>query len=122
MHSPSRHRRRLQLVAVIALGAGCLSSLAFAGQTYTPGDATMSDQTITLNGHDLTIEQIVNVARHGAKVQLSADARQRELDNYGLLLEATAEGVSVYWFNRGTGDNRETVSVLRRCHVGREPA
>jgi len=99
----------LQLVAVIALGAGCLSSLAFAGQTYTPGDATMSDQTITLNGHDLTIEQIVNVARHGAKVQLSADARQRELDNYGLLLEATAEGVSVYWFNRGTGDNRETV-------------
>jgi histidine ammonia-lyase len=69
----------------------------------------MSGQTITLTGHDLTIEQIVDVARHGAKVQLGAEARQREVDNYGLLLEATAEGVSVYWFNRGTGDNRETV-------------
>ena len=82
---------------------------ALAGQTYTPCDETMSGQTITLTGHDLTIEQIVDVARHGAKVQLSPEARQREADNYGLLLEATAEGVSVYWFNRGTGDNRETV-------------
>ncbi|HVW71238.1 MAG TPA: aromatic amino acid ammonia-lyase [Steroidobacteraceae bacterium] len=69
----------------------------------------MSGETVTLTGHDLTLEQIVAVARHGAKVQLSAAARQREADNYGLLLEATAEGVSVYWFNRGTGDNRETV-------------
>jgi len=69
----------------------------------------MGGQTITLNGHDLTIEQIISVARHGAQVQLSADGRQREADNYGLLLEATAEGVPVYWFNRGTADNRETV-------------
>jgi histidine ammonia-lyase len=82
---------------------------ALAGQTYNPCDETMSGETITLTGRDLTIEQIVDVARHGAKVQLSAEARQREADNYGLLLEATAEGVSVYWFNRGTGDNRETV-------------
>jgi histidine ammonia-lyase len=81
----------------------------FAGQTYSPGDDTLSGQTITLTGHALTIEQIVAVARHGAKVQLSPEARQRQADNYGLLLEATAEGVSVYWFNRGTGDNRETV-------------
>ena len=82
---------------------------AVAGQTYTPCDETLSGQTITLTGRDLTIEQIVDVARHGAKVQLSPEARQREADNYGLLLEATAEGVPVYWFNRGTGDNRETV-------------
>lgn len=69
----------------------------------------MRRQTITLNGHDLSIEQIISVARHGARVQLSADARQRQADNYGLLLEATAEGVPIYWFNRGTADNRETV-------------
>ncbi len=90
-----------------------LSSLAlpvFAGQTYSPVfDEAMSDQTVTLTGHDLTIEQIAHIARHCAKVELSAEARQRQADNYGLLLEATAEGVSVYWFNRGTGDNRETV-------------
>jgi len=40
-------------------------------------------------------------------VQLSADAKQREVDNYGLLLEAPAEGVSVYWFTRGAGSMRE---------------
>jgi len=28
----------------------------------------MRGQTITLNGHDLTIEQIISVARHGAQV------------------------------------------------------
>ena len=49
------------------------------------------------------------MARHGAKVQLSPAARQRETDNYGLLLEAATEGVAVYWFNRGAGDQRETV-------------
>jgi histidine ammonia-lyase len=64
---------------------------------------------VTLTGRDLTIEQIVLVARSGAKVELSADARQREADNYGLLLEAAAEGIPVYWFNRGAGDQRETV-------------
>ena len=69
----------------------------------------MSSQTVVLTGHDLTIEQIVDVARRGAQVELSADARQREADNYGLLLEATAEGIAVYWFNRGTADNRENV-------------
>ena len=49
------------------------------------------------------------VARYGAKVELSAEARQHQADNYGLLLEASAEGIPVYWFNRGAGDQRETV-------------
>jgi histidine ammonia-lyase len=102
-------RRRAELLVTLVLGAGVVALPALAGQTYTPCDETMSGQTVTLTGHDLTIEQIVDVARHGAKVKLSPEARQREADNYGLLLEATAEGVSVYWFNRGTGDNRETV-------------
>jgi histidine ammonia-lyase len=99
------------LLATLALAAGIgLAPLpAFAGLTYNSCDDTLSGQTVTLTGGDLTVEQIVAVARHGAKVQLSPEARQREADNYGLLLEATAEGVSVYWFNRGTGDNRETV-------------
>ncbi|HWX69802.1 MAG TPA: aromatic amino acid ammonia-lyase [Steroidobacteraceae bacterium] len=109
MHARSRHRRRRPTLALATLVAGGLASAALAGQSYIPSDTTMSDQTVTLNGRDLTIEQIVDVARHGTKVQLSADARQRQADNYGLLLEAAAEGVSVYWFNRGTADNRERV-------------
>ena len=97
------------LLATLALAASLAAHPAFSGQTYNPCDDALSAQTVTLTGHDLTIEQIVAVARHGAKVKLSPEAQQRAADNYGLLLEATAEGVSVYWFNRGTGDNRETV-------------
>jgi histidine ammonia-lyase len=83
--------------------------LALALLAYTAINPTAAGQTITLSGHDLTLDQIVQVARYGAKVQLSSEAQQREADNYGLLLEATAEGVPVYWFNRGTGAQRETV-------------
>jgi histidine ammonia-lyase len=82
---------------------------ALALLAYAAINPTAAGQTITLTGHDLTIEQIVAVARYGAKVQLSPEAQQREADNYGLLLEATTEGVPVYWFNRGTGAQRETV-------------
>jgi histidine ammonia-lyase len=73
-------------------------------QAINPADA---GKTITLTGHDLTIDQVIDVARNGAKVQLSPEAKQREADNYGLLLEAPAEGVSVYWFTRGAGAGRE---------------
>ncbi len=83
--------------------------IAPAASAYTPIVPTMSDRTITLTGRNLRIEDIVAVARHGAKVELSAEARRREAENYGLLLEAAAEGVPVYWFNRGAGEQRETV-------------
>jgi len=74
---------------------------------YHPIDPTQAGKTITLTGHDMTIDDVIEVARGGAKIQVSAEAKQREADNYGLLLEAPAEGVSVYWFTRGTGAGRE---------------
>lgn len=69
---------------------------------------TAAGECVTLTGHDLTIQQVLRVARDGAKVALSPDALRRSADAYGLLLQAAAEGVPVYWFNRGGGDNRET--------------
>jgi histidine ammonia-lyase len=45
----------------------------------------MADRTITLTGLDVTIDQVVQVARYGAKVQFSPEAKQREADAYGLL-------------------------------------
>src|SRR5882762_7713451 len=68
VHSQFRHRRPGTLLVLAALGVGCSASAARAGQPYTPCDTTMGGQTITLNGHDLTIEQIISVARHGAQV------------------------------------------------------
>ena len=96
---------RFLLLLMCVVGSTALA----ANAAYTPITPTMAEKTITLTGHDLGIEQVVQVARHGAKVELSPAARQREADNYGLLLEAAAEGVAVYWFNRGAGDQRETV-------------
>lgn len=91
----------------LILGTPALNAATAASyQVITP---QLANRTITLTGRDLTIEQIVQVARYGAKVQVSPDARQRQADNYGLLLEAATEGVAVYWFNRGAGDQRETV-------------
>jgi histidine ammonia-lyase len=106
MHSFIRHVRRA-LPGAIALAAG--TSITLAAGTYNPITPSQAGQTITLTGRDLTLEQIVQVARFGARVQLSPEARQRETDNYGLLLEAASEGVAIYWFNRGAGDQRETV-------------
>ncbi len=98
---------RLGLLAVLAVSIDV--RIGQAAPAYNPITPTLANQTITLTGKDLTLEQLVAVARYGAKVQVSADAQQRENDNYGLLLEAATENVPVYWFNRGAGDQRETV-------------
>jgi histidine ammonia-lyase len=89
---------------------GLLSSAASALEPapyYHAILPSMADQTVVLTGHDLTIAQVVQVARYGAQVALSPEARQRSADAHALLLEAAAEGVSVYWFNRGSGSGRE---------------
>jgi histidine ammonia-lyase len=93
---------------------GVLLSLGLAGAAaaappppYHPITPAMAGQTVVLTGRDLTLEQVVQVARYGAKVALSPEARQRSADAHALLLEAAAEGVSVYWFNRGSGSGRE---------------
>ena len=109
MHATLRLRRCFTLSILMLVGAGGVDLPAFAASAYTQITPTMVDRTIALTGSDLTIEQIVQVARYGAKVEWSSEVRQRTADNYGLLLEAAAEGVAVYWFNRGAGDQRETV-------------
>jgi histidine ammonia-lyase len=101
--------RRLTFGGLVAMsGIAAFSAPSLAYQPITP---TMEGATVTLTGHDLTIEQVIDVARHGAKVQLSPEARQRSLDAYGLLLEAQAEGVVMYGFNRNYGAGRQEVSL-----------
>jgi histidine ammonia-lyase len=101
----------MRYLFVFALAVG-LAHSAYAATQYEPIVPTLDSKTITLTGHDLTIEQVVDVARHGAKVQLSPEARQRSLDAYGLLLEAQAEGVTMYGFNRNYGSGREEQTLV----------
>ena len=114
MFNPQQGRRIGIQCALGILSASCLVHLAMADArefSYHAIVPTLSDQTITLTGHDLTIDQVIAIARHGAKVRLSPEAKRREEDNYGLLLEAQAEGVPMYRFNRGAGAGREVVTL-----------
>src|SRR3984893_18570665 len=107
MRSPQRAANRKLPGALLVIAAAIAApQRSFA---YTPITPSLSGQTVTLTGHDLSIDQIVMVARHGAKVELSQEARDHEANSYGLLIEASAEGIPVYWFNRGVGQQRETV-------------
>jgi len=98
---------------VVPLGFLCACAVhsALAGEAYRPITATLANRTITLTGHDLTIEQVVDVARHGAKVTISEEAMQRAADSFGLMLEAQHEGIAVYRFNRLAGSGREIATM-----------
>jgi hypothetical protein len=105
MRSPRRLASATVLaVCAVVLGFGVTSASAY--NPITPSDAS---QTVVLNGHNLTIDKLVAIARFGAKVQLSQGARQRSLNAYYLLLEGSREGIPTYFFNRGTGAGRQNV-------------
>src|ERR1700722_92808 len=104
-HSRDSSARSLGAIAVLCLAASAAPAAPPA--PYRPITPSMADRTVVLSGHDLTVDQVVQVARYGAKAALTPEARQRSADAHALLLEAAAEGVSVYWFNRGSGSGRE---------------
>jgi histidine ammonia-lyase len=102
---------RFAHVVSAALLCACAVYSAAASEAYRPITATMANKTITLTGHDLTIEQVVDIARHGAKVTISEEAMQRAADSFGLMLEAQHEGIAVYRFNRLAGSGREIATM-----------
>jgi histidine ammonia-lyase len=103
-----------------------LVSAALIGRAaeFHPIKADAESTLITLTGHDLTIEQVVAVARHGAHVRYSPDAIERAVAGSELRAEAAAENVSVYGVNRGAGAQREVrvtrneVTQLERARDG----
>ena len=91
--------------ACFALGIGGTS----AAGAYNPIVPTEAGRTITLDGKQLTIGEVVAIARYGAKVKLAPAARKRSDDAYELLLQGARQGLPIYWFNRAPGSGRETV-------------
>jgi histidine ammonia-lyase len=99
-------RRRFALWALL----GALAPAAAPAQSpYRSIVPSRAAESVVLSGHDLTIDEVVAIARHGARVALAAEALRHQSDAYGLLLEASAEGIAVYGFNRGAGAGREVV-------------
>ncbi len=59
---------------------------------------------VSIDGETLTIEDVVNVARHHFEVTLDNDARERILASREVVDEALREGRTVYGVNTGFGD------------------
>lgn len=107
---PRGHGRVHRSCVVWSLAAAMLPTGAALAQTsYRPIVPTRAAESFVLTGQDLTVDQVVAIARYGAKVTLSPEAKQRQSDAFGLLLEASAEGIAIYGFNRGAGSGREVV-------------
>lgn len=100
-----------QRVVASALMGGILVAfawgLAATSRAYEAIERSQAERTILLTGRDLGMEEVVAVARHGARVELDEAARQRSRSAYRLLLEGARQGVPIYWFNRAPGSGRE---------------
>src|SRR2546423_15071908 len=60
--------------------------------------------SLELTGRDLTVDQVVAVARDGLPVALADDARRRMEASRSVIERAVAEGRSVYGVTTGFGD------------------
>jgi histidine ammonia-lyase len=98
---------------LVALLAGVLVLVpaggAAAQQFYNPIESTQSHRTITLDGRSMSVDDVVDIARHGAKVRLTEGARRHSEAAYELILEGARQGIPIYGFNRGSGARREEV-------------
>jgi len=59
---------------------------------------------VALNGHDLTLEAVEAVARHGAEASLSADARSQMAASRSVIERLVERGEAVYGVTTGFGD------------------
>ena len=101
-------------MTLLAMACAILVAPAAAVADYQPITPDADGKTITLTGHDLTIEQVDEIARHGAHVKYSPDAIQRAAEARDLRAEAGAENIPVYGLNRGSGALREVKSSEQR--------
>lgn len=67
----------------------------------------MDKEVILLTGSDLTIEQVVKVAREGVQVKISDEAMARVEKSRRLIFELADRNVPVYGLNRGVGWNKD---------------
>lgn len=64
---------------------------------------------VILNGHQLTIANVVDVASHHAKVAVDANSMTLVERSHALLLLAAKKDMPVYGLNRGVGLNKDKV-------------
>ncbi len=95
------------IILALLPAVAVLIAAAAPAADYRPITPAADGKIVTLTGHDLTIEDVVAVARNGAQVRYSPEAIQRATDGNDLRAEAGAENIPVYGLNRGAGALRE---------------
>jgi histidine ammonia-lyase len=98
---------RIAVVAGALWFCGPVSATPDLVVPYQPIDPTMSDTTITLNGTDMSIQDVVDIARHGAQVRVAGEVFASMETNLQLVLAGARQGIPIYGFNRGGGAERE---------------
>jgi len=64
--------------------------------------------TVLLDGHSCSVENIVSIARHGARLEVAESVRQRLHTARCVLEEVAASGKPIYGMNTGLGANLKT--------------
>lgn len=64
-------------------------------------------ETIKINGSSLTIEQLVQVAKYGAQVEITGKAMEALRASRQLVFDLAESNVPVYGFNTGVGWNKD---------------
>ncbi|MFG6098929.1 aromatic amino acid ammonia-lyase [Leptothoe sp. ISB3NOV94-8A] len=72
---------------------------------------SQSSQTISLTGQDLTTADVVQVARHGARVTISDEIFARVQRSHDILLLAAESGHQIYGLTAGVGLNKDQAFV-----------
>ncbi len=68
--------------------------------------------TITLNGSDLTVTQVVAAARHGETVALAPEALAAMRRSRAIVQDVLAGGEPVYGLTTGVGDLEPLVELV----------
>ena len=91
----SRGLRVCLLIGLMLVGASTFNVGVAAAQQqdgFIPIDPTKSNKTIVLKGNRLTIQEIVDIARYGAKVRIAKSHQDYMNRAYNLIIEASRPG------------------------------
>ena len=78
-------------------------------QQTQESDGTLQGKPIILNGHSLSIEQVLAVSKNQSTVTISPEAIERVTNSFKLLIKASDQGIPIYGVNRGVGLNKDKV-------------
>ena len=113
-HVWAQFERLIGILLVSCFGVGAAAAASSSSPAYHAITPTMENESIELTGQGLTVDQIIKVARYGAKVRFSSEILQKVKAQYALRQQAGEENIAVYGLNRGPGALREVVKPVNQ--------